>query len=133
MQCNGDKREFEVVIGPQKYKFLENDFYKARLCEVHSGEGKYQKPIFIFRFEITEGKESGCWCNAMINQDASGKRGKLWQLVKAVTEKSYDVFDSCNLKDLVGKECFIHVEKRANGNAITEYISLEDYGDIANR
>ncbi|MFA5168538.1 MAG: hypothetical protein WC530_08420 [Candidatus Omnitrophota bacterium] len=129
MELDEDRNQFEVIIGPQKYKVLPNDFYKARLIKVQSGIGKFG-PIFRLFFEITEGEKMGTRINGLVNKDASGIKGRLWQLFKAMTGKATNIFTTFNLKDLVGKECFIHVEEREKGNAITEYVGLRDFENI---
>jgi len=113
-------------ISPPKYKILPSGINKAKLVSFLSSIGKFDQLIFILQFEILEGEYRGYFVKGRVNQSSNGKFGKLWQLFRAMGVE-LDIFDQYDLKDLIAKECFINVETRSNGNAITEFIPLNSF------
>ncbi len=133
-----DHDPLKIVISAAKYRFLKEGFYKAKVARIKPGLGNYNNAIFDFEFEIAEGEEIGAPIHDWVNQSATSHGGKLWKLVKVLTGKSLNESEGFILDDLIGCECFIHVEgkpKQGKGksNVITEYVSIADFRDIEKR
>lgn len=123
------RKRFEIFISPERYRVLPRGFYKVRLIEVREGEGNWEE-IFVLLFEVQDLHFRGCQLNGLINKSQTNKNGKLWKLIKVLSDAEYDIFDNVNLLDLVNKECYINVEQYGKINKIMEYISLRDFQDL---
>ena len=124
-----EKREsFNVIIGPPIFRPLPDGIYRVRLVGVTHGNGNHG-PVFKPQFQVCDKEFQDYWLEDFINKADIGKYAKIWRFIKAFSGIDYDVFDKPNLKDLEGKECFIHVERRGKDNAVTEYIPLRELED----
>lgn len=119
-----------VTISQERYRLLRDDFYFVEVVGRKAGQGRFG-PVFILFFKVLdEGRFHDCVIQDLINQTQTAKKGKLWHLFKAISGRELDVSDEFKLSDLIGKRCYIRVEKRGKNNAITEYVSERDFADI---
>ena len=125
-----DEERFKVTIAEEKYRVLPSAIYKAKLLIVSDGVGSKDQPVFIPRFQLLEGQFKDCELNGMINKTSNGRRGKIWEMIRALTGKDLKASDQCNLEGLVGLECYINVEQKGAKNALREYICLDEFRDL---
>jgi|GEM_PF-3711093 len=117
---------FKGRITPEKYRVLPDGIYHAKLCSISDGVGAHHQKVFRLEWEILEKPLAGRRLNSLINQSSTGQRGKIWALLKALSGRTLDVFDGFDLESLIGKDCFIHVEKKNHANAVTEYVHKDE-------
>lgn len=129
MPSSEDGGHGEFSFSPEKYRVLPRGIYKARFVEFREGQGKWAV-VYILTFEIVSGSFRLCKVNDLINKTATNKRGKLWRMVKALTNVEYAVSQRGKLSELINKECWIDVEQHGKNNQIADYISLADIPNI---
>lgn len=130
------KKSFVVVIAPAKFKVLDSGIYRARLSDFRTSDdrNKWGHKVLTLRFDITEkGAYEKCYVENKINLEEGGtvpQGSKFWRLIKILSGAEPDIFDKVEIGNFIGKECFIHVQKKKNGNNVTEYIAVGDFADI---
>ena len=126
MQSMREKKN-KVVIGPEKHRPVNSAIYRAKLLQMRLGIGAFDQPAYLLSWEILdESLYKDRIISDFVNKNSNGLRGKLWQLRRALTNDELDIFDSFFMEDLLGKECFIDVEKRGGFNAVSRYICPKD-------
>lgn len=121
----------KVVISDERYKLLKDDFYLVEVTEWSIKEGKYGTNIVMSYKVLTAGAYHNRTFNDFIHSKKdTGRNGRFWQLVKATCGLELGVADVADLSSLIGKRCYIHVERRGKNNAATEYFSERTFADI---
>lgn len=132
---NGNKNPDwdRISISPERYKLLPPDYYFAEFIDLREGKGKFGL-TFVLSWKVLEkGRFYECIINDLINKSQTAKKGKIWQLIKAISGHTLDISDEFRLRSLIGKKCYINVDRRGKGdknNGIKEYISESDFADI---
>ena len=121
----------KVVIGNERYKLLKDDFYLVEVTGWNIKEGKYGTNIVISYRVLSAGAYHQRDFNDFFDsKKETGRKGRFWQLVKATSDLELAVADSVELPSLIGKRCYVHVERRGKNNATTEYFSERTFADI---
>ena len=118
-----------ITFVKTKYQPLPDDRYKVRLNAFLDDEvGKFGQERLVFEFEITEGKWKGHICNCFVNQDASGSYGinnKMGRVVAALRGTRGKEGEYFGLQDLIGCECFAHIEQKGVRKIVNRIYKLE--------
>ena len=91
-----------------RFKKIEPDFYKAKLCRIKEESGCYGEYL-RFIFTITEGGLRDYSFSGIV-KPVPIKQGKFYRWVTNILGKEPDS-DLC-AEDLIGKECLIFLSKR---------------------
>ncbi len=144
--------DFSVMITPEGYKVLPPMIYKAELIDITIDDGKcHEGKNFVPLFKVIMPEQKGISEELkldLIGRETKGlieialahshlkkapRKSLLWQMIRALSDKNFKDIDysEINLKDLIGRTCYIKVEKKIEHNKtyinkITKYFNVND-------
>lgn len=125
-----EEKKFKVTIGPEKHTPIKSGIYRGKLVDIAIGKGAFGQSVYLLLWEILDDLQyRGRRLRDFVNPSSNGVRGKLWKLRRALTLEELDIFESFDMGELIGKECFIDVVPKGGFNVIKEYIHSNDLKD----